>query len=120
MQYSIRYTQYLRSELWQQRRQAKLQQAKYKCQYCKERGYLQVHHLNYDHFGDEQSNELIVLCPAHHWVADVIRKNGDPELLEKINQPFQKSLEQLHEEQKNNRGRSPKQPSFDWNKKHAR
>lgn len=91
MQYTQSYTDYLHSNIWRQRRQAKLEQADNKCQYCGEKDYLQVHHLTYKHLGNEASNELVVLCPAHHWVADEIRKTGNKELLAKIDKPFEKT-----------------------------
>jgi 5-methylcytosine-specific restriction endonuclease McrA len=90
MQYSKQYTDYLQSNTWKQRRQAKLEQADNKCQYCGETAYLQVHHITYKNLGDEQSNELIVLCTAHHWVADEIRRTGNMALLTKIDKPFEK------------------------------
>ena len=91
MQYSITYTDYLNSKQWRQRRLAKLEMAEFKCQYCDEKSYLSVHHLSYKHLGNESTKELVVLCPAHHWVADVIRRTGNKELLEKINRPFQRT-----------------------------
>ena len=80
------YHEYLQSDTWKERRQAKLQQAKYKCKRCGERTRLQVHHLNYKRLGNERSSDLIVLCTACHWVADSERR-GDQEIRKKYSKP---------------------------------
>lgn len=45
-------------------------QADHRCQKCgrsrAEGAVLDVHHVNYDHFGWEQEGDLIVLCREHH------------------------------------------------------
>ena len=82
------YHSYLQSSTWKERRSAKLQQAKYKCKRCGERIGLQVHHLNYDRLGDERTDDLIVLCRACHWVADVERK-GNNELRKEYTRPIE-------------------------------
>lgn len=90
MAYSELYLNYLKSDIWRKRRFAKLEQADNKCQYCGEKDSLQVHHLSYEHLGDEATNELLVLCTSCHWVADKIRKNPKSKLLEKLNKPLEK------------------------------
>jgi 5-methylcytosine-specific restriction endonuclease McrA len=102
MQYSTLYIDYLKSPLWRQRCQAKLEQADNKCQYCGEKSYLQVHHITYEHLGNEQSNELVVLCTAHHWVADEIRRTGNMDLLKKFDKPFDKPHKPKKEKYKMN------------------
>ena len=88
------YHSYLQSSTWKARRKAKLQQAKYKCKRCGERIGLQVHHLNYDRLGDERTDDLIVLCRACHWVAD-IERNGDNELRKEYSKKREKPFAQL-------------------------
>ena len=90
----VNYRDYIHSEAWRERRLAKLEQAKYRCAKCGERDNLNVHHLNYDHLGNELSSDLIVLCRAHHWVADEIRKGRSVELEYQLDQPPEKSREQ--------------------------
>lgn len=69
-----RYTEYLRSSTWRERRAVKLQQAKYRCQKCGEREGLEVHHKTYERLGNEANDDLIVLCKSCHWVADEFRR----------------------------------------------
>lgn len=38
----------------------------YKCAKCGARNKLQVHHLSYQHLGDELDCELMVLCHSCH------------------------------------------------------
>ena len=103
MQHSALYESYMHSKEWRQRRFAKLEQAGNHCQYCGEIDGLQVHHLTYTHLGNEQSNELVALCTAHHWVADEIRKTGNKELLDRINKPFHKVKHKKEKYQMNRR-----------------
>ena len=67
------YTNYLKSNEWQSRRQSKLRHAKERCEQCGEREGLQVHHLNYERLGREADSDLIVLCKSCHWIADIKR-----------------------------------------------
>ena len=85
MSYSQKYIQYLKSNQWKQRRYAALERAKFKCQFekCGEKRYLSVHHKTYDRLGNEDPGDLIVLCQAHHWYADQLRKNPKTEKFQK-------------------------------------
>lgn len=71
------YKTYLQSKKWRERRQAKLQQAKYRCEKCGEREGLEVHHKTYIRLGNEKSSDLIVLCKTCHWIADNMRKDSN-------------------------------------------
>lgn len=67
---SLEYQEYMKSQQWQERRLAKLEHAKFKCEKCGERNGLEVHHKTYERLGHEKSSDLIVLCKACHWIAD--------------------------------------------------
>ena len=61
------YAEYLQTQHWQNVRRQALRRAKYKCQLCNnDNGVLHVHHKTYEHLGDEQDDDLIVLCKACH------------------------------------------------------
>ena len=89
---SNRYKTYLKSSKWQQRRRAKLQQAKYRCERCDERDRLSVHHKTYKRLGNERSDDLIVLCQSCHWAADEYRQ-GNTEAPDKLSAPHENSAE---------------------------
>jgi hypothetical protein len=78
------YETYIHSTQWRKRRYAKLEEAEYRCQYCGESDELSVHHLCYDHLGYEETNELVVLCPSCHWVADELRRNPYSDLWKRL------------------------------------
>lgn len=77
MTYSIVYLEYLKSDAWRERRASKLEASKFRCERCGEREGLEVHHLSYDRLGQERTDDLIVLCKSHHWVADELRRGND-------------------------------------------
>lgn len=60
------YRLYMASPEWAARRKAKLAEAGYRCERCKARDELEVHHLSYERFGNEQPHELQVLCRSCH------------------------------------------------------
>jgi hypothetical protein len=71
----IPYDEYLRSDWWQEIRLHALDQAGWRCEYhewrrtgrrCGATEQLDVHHLTYARIGDEDLDELIVLCRRHH------------------------------------------------------
>jgi hypothetical protein len=70
-----RYSRYLKSHTWEQRRQGALKRAEGKCQLCPATTRLQVHHVTYDRVGCEQIEDLRVLCEPCH---KEIHRNGKP------------------------------------------
>lgn len=60
------YTQYLSSPEWKAKRDVALIRAARKCEECGNTRRLQVHHLTYDRLGDEEHEDLRVLCDACH------------------------------------------------------
>lgn len=63
---NLPYSEYLRTEHWQERRRAALERYGYECWRCNKRTDLQVHHLTYAFRGMESTEELMVLCGDCH------------------------------------------------------
>jgi hypothetical protein len=61
-----RYHRYLRSPKWKERRKKVLERAEDRCEGCRAAKPTEVHHLNYDHVGDELLYELVALCRDCH------------------------------------------------------
>jgi hypothetical protein len=57
---------YIHSPQWRQRAAALKAAANWRCQKCGSPKDIQVHHLRYDHLGNEQPGDCIVLCKIHH------------------------------------------------------
>jgi len=60
------YNAYLQTTEWRMRRQAVLTRDNYLCQGCRVRRATQVHHLTYDHVGNEFLFELVAICETCH------------------------------------------------------
>lgn len=60
------YTDYLKTDEWQEKRRAALLNAGYRCELCHERKPLDVHHLTYDRRGYERPSDLQALCRDCH------------------------------------------------------
>lgn len=60
------YQEYLESNLWKEKRTWILKCFKNKCQKCGEKGFLQVHHKNYNSVGNENMDDVTVLCYKCH------------------------------------------------------
>jgi 5-methylcytosine-specific restriction endonuclease McrA len=60
------YLSYLRSKEWREKRKEFLEEANYECSECGEKKNLQVHHLNYDCVGEEDFDDVEVLCKECH------------------------------------------------------
>lgn len=64
--HSIEYEAYLASPLWAARRRRWIRQAHGRCQNCRSRRRLTVHHVTYERLGHELDNDVVVLCwPCH-------------------------------------------------------
>jgi 5-methylcytosine-specific restriction endonuclease McrA len=75
-EHSPEYKDYLASPAWQRRRQQALGRARERCEACgEEGGTLHCHHLTYHNLGNEGAWDLMVLCPACHDDADLIRED---------------------------------------------
>jgi 5-methylcytosine-specific restriction endonuclease McrA len=62
----ICYREYLASPEWQVRRQHVLERSRGVCEGCREQPASEVHHLTYDHVGEEFLWELEAVCDDCH------------------------------------------------------
>lgn len=60
------YRAYLRSAEWKEKRKEFIEAANGECEECGSKGKLQVHHLSYDNVGDENIDDVEVLCKDCH------------------------------------------------------
>jgi len=61
-----RYLDYMKSFLWQVKRQQRLEKDNHHCRRCYSTTQLTIHHLTYDRFGNEDLDDLITLCEPCH------------------------------------------------------
>lgn len=82
-----RYSAYLLSDEWKQRRIGCLIRAGKKCEACSSKKRLQAHHLTYARIFSEPLSDLMALCvPCHEQIeqfvkAGTISRNGDSDSL---------------------------------------
>jgi 5-methylcytosine-specific restriction endonuclease McrA len=64
----VDYNSYLKSTEWQQQRRKALSYAENRCQICNHQGKaaLHVHHRSYERIGNENPEDLTVLCSRCH------------------------------------------------------
>ena len=60
------HNEYLRSEKWRAKRQAVLERDRWLCQACRAERASEVHHLTYQHHGDEPLFDLASICRRCH------------------------------------------------------
>ena len=60
------YSEYLKTEWWQQRRVKALARAEHRCQVCNSDKRLEIHHRTYERLGHERDADLVVLCRTCH------------------------------------------------------
>ncbi len=60
------YDAYLETDEWQGKRQKVISRAQGLCEGCQEQPAQHVHHLSYEHIGNEFLFELVALCKACH------------------------------------------------------
>ena len=62
------YAEFLQTDYWKKVRETMLDRADYRCHKCKAQEHLQVHHISYEHRGDEMRHLelLVVLCRECH------------------------------------------------------
>ena len=60
------YRIYMHSPQWSFKRRAVLARDKYQCTKCGTKRNLDVHHLSYERFGNEELSDLVTLCRKHH------------------------------------------------------
>lgn len=64
--HSAEYEAVMRSAGWRRRRAQTIRRAGRRCQECGAGGPLDVHHLTYQHLGDERPWELVAVCERCH------------------------------------------------------
>jgi 5-methylcytosine-specific restriction endonuclease McrA len=61
------YQEYLNSPHWEKTRQEALDRASGRCMLCNmNEEVLHVHHRTYERLGNEEPEDVIVLCATHH------------------------------------------------------
>jgi 5-methylcytosine-specific restriction endonuclease McrA len=60
------YQEYLQTPEWKAIREKKLKESGFRCQLCNQSGELNVHHRTYERRGNEELQDLIVLCRGCH------------------------------------------------------
>lgn len=68
----VPYKVYLKTEHWKQTREAAIERAGGRCAVCGNKTMLNVHHRNYYSLGEEENDDLVVLCKKCH---EKIHKN---------------------------------------------
>jgi 5-methylcytosine-specific restriction endonuclease McrA len=85
----MNYSNYLRSDHWRGLRDAKLLDANDRCERCKRKSNLQVHHKTYERFGCEKLSDLLVLCESchekEHNLFPIIKDDWEPPKQKKTN-----------------------------------
>ena len=71
---SYSYFAYMRSPEWKERRRELLDEVDWECENCGGKAN-QVHHVNYDSFGDEDSDDVECLCFSCHEEAEEEKGN---------------------------------------------
>lgn len=67
------YQEYLKSPAWKTKREEKFKLVGRRCQVCNRAYRLEVHHRTYERIGNEDLNDLTVLCSTCH---HIFHKNG--------------------------------------------
>jgi 5-methylcytosine-specific restriction endonuclease McrA len=75
-EWRVKYEDYLRSEQWQSKRRLVFQRCAGICEGCRQAKATQVHHLTYEHLGDELLWELAAVCrECHERVHEISLRN---------------------------------------------
>jgi 5-methylcytosine-specific restriction endonuclease McrA len=64
------YKTYLRSAEWREKRKQFLEEVDYECEECGEKA-TQIHHLNYDCLGEEERDDVQILCKECHEIKEM-------------------------------------------------
>lgn len=62
----VDYDSYMQSDEWSKKREERLRLDSYRCRVCGSTSDLDVHHLTYQRFGNEDINDLVTLCRNCH------------------------------------------------------
>lgn len=79
---ALPYREYLKSRHWRDTRLRALDKANFRCQVCNTDEKLEVHHRTYEDLGNEQLEDLTVLCQfchtSFHQVANKVKQPVTP------------------------------------------
>lgn len=78
---SVEYSEYIKTEAWRQRAEAAKARAGQRCQICNRaapRVTLTVHHRTFERLGEEQPEDLTVLCRSCYELYDKNRRMPNP------------------------------------------
>lgn len=62
----VDYYEYLHSPEWKAKRKQKLKEVGHKCEECGSAKNLKVHHITYENLGNEDMDDLLVVCKRCH------------------------------------------------------
>ena len=65
----VNYTDYMKSKAWFMKKKSIYDRANKKCEKCGGTFNTEVHHLSYANLGNENSEDLILLCRKCHMIA---------------------------------------------------
>lgn len=65
--------EYYASKKWQEKRNEFFKRHSYKCEFCKARKRLNLHHKHYYHLGNERMEELMWVCVGCHSMIHSLR-----------------------------------------------
>jgi len=75
------YAEYLASDQWQVVAREAKARSEWRCGLCGRARVLEVHHVRYDHLGNERANDVIALCSEchrkHHGTLTAARKRAE-------------------------------------------
>lgn len=60
------YNEHLRSKQWFEFKASVIKDRGFKCELCKSQKDLELHHLSYKRFGNEQAKDVMLLCHKCH------------------------------------------------------
>lgn len=62
----VNYKEYINSKEWKKKKQEVFNERGKECEQCGAQHYIHVHHLNYDNLGNENLEDLQILCYRCH------------------------------------------------------
>jgi hypothetical protein len=72
------YQEYLQSDHWKTTSRKMMRKSNFRCQLCSSKGQLNTHHNTYERRGEEEENDLVVLCKrCHEKFHNIIPEEGD-------------------------------------------
>ena len=60
------YSTYLKSDKWKRKKEKYFALYGKRCAICRSGMKVQIHHMSYQHMGNEPLSDLVALCAVHH------------------------------------------------------